>query len=133
MQTPIFLRASSASARYRSRWFLIPQVSPLGEVQNLCRGSAGVPAGAGELTRTGRRLSRIGLEAAPFRGDFRKVERCFAANKVGRLGEGSDGRFDGSLKWTASFDRRGDRGGAKAGKGKVLGGRCPEGSVHGGL
>lgn len=133
MQTPIFLRAPSASALYRARWFLIPQVSPLGEWQNLCEGSAGIPAGAGGLMLAARCLFWIGLGAAPSGGGFRKVERYLGSNKAGGLGEGSDGPFDGSLKSTASFDRSRDRRGAKAGKGKALGEGRPQGSTHGGL
>jgi hypothetical protein len=92
-----------------------------------------MPAGAGELTLTGRRLFWIGSGAAPSRANFRKVQRCLASNNAGRLGAWADRRFEGSLKLTVSFDRRGTRGGAKAGEGKALGGRRPEGSAHGGL
>ncbi len=80
-----------------------------------------------------RCLFWIGLNAAPSGGGFRKVERYFVSNKAGGLGEGSDGRFDGSLSSTASFDRSRGRRGAKAGERKALGEGRPQGSTHGGL
>jgi hypothetical protein len=133
MQTPDFPRASSAITRYRALRFLAPQFSSLGEVQSFCRGNAWVPAGPGDLTFTGRRLFRVGSEAAASGGDCRKIERYLASDKAGRLGEGAGGRFDRLLQSMASSWRRRARGGAKAEEEKALGGTLPKGNARAGL